>query len=288
LLYFRRFVAVHVRYVTDPACSWSWGAEPTLRRLTWEFGDALSFTYVMGGLARDYPSDPGVHAKLVVHWIEAAAATSMPLDPRLWIEGPIRSSYPACMAAVAAGDQGEAAAARYLRALREGLMCFRRKLDTTEALVEEARRAGLDVERFRIDLASNATVETFGAQLEEARRVPREARRQEGTVAARDGERLTFPSLTFTGDDGVVHGVYGMHPYERYRAAAEAAGASSPERGRPAPREALERFGRMAAAELEAVCGRPGPPLRAELWALATEWRLRPTRVLTGWLWELA
>ena len=69
----------------------------------------------------------------------------MPVDPRLWTEGPIRSTYPACMAVKAAAEQGPEAAGRYLRALREGLLCFRRKLDAKEALVEEARGAGLDV-----------------------------------------------------------------------------------------------------------------------------------------------
>ena len=92
----------------------------------------------------------------------------MPVDPRLWSEGPIRSTYPACMAVKAAAEQGADAAARYLRALREGLMCFRRKLDAPEALVEEARAAGLDVARFRIDLGSNAIVEAFGARPRDA------------------------------------------------------------------------------------------------------------------------
>src|SRR5215211_1031978 len=41
-------------YYTDPACSWSWGSEPKLRRLMWEFGDEVRFTWVMGGLARSY------------------------------------------------------------------------------------------------------------------------------------------------------------------------------------------------------------------------------------------
>ena len=93
----------------------------------------------------------------------------MPIDPRLWTEGPIRSTYPACMAVKAAAEQGADAAARYLRALREGLMCMRRKLDAPEALVEEARAAGLDVQRFRIDLGSHAIVEAFGADLDEPR-----------------------------------------------------------------------------------------------------------------------
>jgi predicted DsbA family dithiol-disulfide isomerase len=41
--------AVHVTYYTDPACPWSWAAEPAVRRLLVEFGDDISITYVMVG-----------------------------------------------------------------------------------------------------------------------------------------------------------------------------------------------------------------------------------------------
>src|SRR5204863_9984089 len=47
-------MAVRVRYFTDPSCAWSWSTEPKLRRLMVEFGDSLSWTYVMGGLTRDF------------------------------------------------------------------------------------------------------------------------------------------------------------------------------------------------------------------------------------------
>ena len=46
--------AVHVTYFTDPACPWSWAAEPALRRVLVEFGDDIAVTYVMGGLAREF------------------------------------------------------------------------------------------------------------------------------------------------------------------------------------------------------------------------------------------
>jgi predicted DsbA family dithiol-disulfide isomerase len=46
--------AVHVTYYTDPACPWSWAAEPGLRRLQAEFGATLRITYVMGGLVREF------------------------------------------------------------------------------------------------------------------------------------------------------------------------------------------------------------------------------------------
>ena len=99
---------------------------------------------------------------------------------------------------------------------------------------------------------------------------------------------MTFPSAIFIGGDGARHSVFGYSAYEDYRAAAEAAGARGG--GEPAPGvvEALRRYGRLATAEVEAICGLATPPAAAELWRLATEWKVKPTRVLTGYLWELA
>ena len=276
-------MAVQVRYFTDPACPWSWAIEPTVRRLMVEFGDSVSWTYVMGGFARDFTKwheDPGagvggtesVYPRLVRLWLDVADRSGMPLDPRLWTEGPIGSSYPACMAVKAAADQGADAATRYLRGLREGLMCFRRKLDTTEALVEEARRARLNVERFRIDLASNATVEAFGNDLEERRALG-----------------VDLPTLVFVAGDGARHAVSGFQrSYDPLREAALAAGASAVGSAPPSVPDALRRFGRMATREVEEVCGLAGPRAAAELWRLALEWQVKPTRVLTGDLWEPA
>jgi hypothetical protein len=238
-----------------------------LRRLLVEFGGEVQITYVMGGLAREYDRDL---SRLVNEWLDAADRSRMPLDPRLWHEAPLRSSYPACMAVKAAAEQGADAEARYLRALREGIMCRRRRLDSTEPLVEEARGAGLDPQRFRIDLESHAIVEAFGADLEEAR-----------------SERLTLPSIRFVGEAGDEWRGAG-HSYEDWRTAAVAAGARPSGEARPDVLGALARFGRMATPEIEAVCDLPGPRASAELWRLATEWRVKPTRFLTGELWELA
>nr|MDQ3648174.1 DsbA family protein [Actinomycetota bacterium] len=194
-------MAVDVRLYTDPACVASWTAQPALCRLAVEFGDDLRFTLVMGGLARGFE---GRHAELVAEWLDAADLSGMPVDPRLWTEGPIGSSYPACMAVKAAAEQGPVAAVRYLRALQEGLLCFRRKLDTAEALVEEARSAGLDAKRFRIDLGSNAIVEAFGNDLEEVR-----------------AAKAPLPSARF----GVEGWVRGPAPFDAWQAAAIGAGA---------------------------------------------------------------
>ena len=231
-----------------------------------EFGDGLAFTWVMGGMARE--AEPEVE-----EWLEIMSETGMPMDPLMWTEGPISSSYPACMAVKAAQEQVADGGYGYLRRLREGLVCFRRKLDTTEALVEEARRAGLDVERFRVDLGSHAIVEAFGADLEAARAIPNPVRE----------DRVPFPTLRFGDGDPL----FGRTPYDEYRAAAIAAGAE-PQDDRPGVEEAFKRFGAMALPEVMAVCDLPEPRALAELGRLGEAWKAKPVRVLSGHLWEPA
>jgi predicted DsbA family dithiol-disulfide isomerase len=281
-------VAVRVRYYTDPACSASWAAEPRLRRLLVEFGAQLEITYVMGGLAREFESPQ----ELVMKWLGHEAESGMPVDPRIWESDSPRSSYPACIAVKAAGEQGSAAAERYLRALREGFMCRRRKLDGPEALVEEARAAGLDAQRFRIDLESHATLEAFGSDLEDTRAIPDAAREAGLATEGSHGssvERLEFPALRVSGGNGGAEGwVGGDHSYEEWRAAVLGAGATPSEDTPPDVLAALGRFGRMARAELEAVCDLPGPRAGAEAWRLASEWRVKRVPVLASELWELA
>ncbi|HEX2104358.1 MAG TPA: DsbA family protein [Solirubrobacteraceae bacterium] len=266
---------VHVTYYTDPACPWSWAAEPGLRRLQAEFGDSLEITYVMGGLAREFRKP----LETMRHVLDAAEASGMPVDPRVWLDAPPRSSYPASLAVKAAAEQR--LDGPYLRVLREGMMAGRRALDTPDALTDAARQVpDLNVERFAIDLRSNAITEAFGADIERARGAAPETHTDER-------RRVPFPSFEFRGDDGAVHGVYDSGDAGELRAAALAAGAS-PNGGLPGVEDALRRFGRMATPEVAAVCDLPGPRAAAELWRLASEWRVRPDRVLTGELWTAA
>jgi predicted DsbA family dithiol-disulfide isomerase len=242
-------MAVDVLYVTDPACPDSWGAEPRRLRLEAEFGDGVSITYVMAGLAREF-TRPEQQAKA---WLDVAAATGMPADPRMWLDGPPKSSYPACLAVKAAAEQG--LDGPYLRRLREAFALDGRRADTSDALVALARDVpGMNVDRFAVDLQSNAIVEAFGSDLERAR-------------------AGAMPRWEVGGEvvDDVV-------------AAVRAAGA--PSRPLPSVEEALRRFGRLTAAEVAAVCDLPPPRALAELWRLALEWRARPDAPLSPRLWS--
>ncbi len=239
---------VRVSYFTDPACPWSWAVEPGLRKLVCELGDELEIEYVMAGMAREF-GDP---VSLVRESLEASAASGMPVDARLWLDGAPRSSHPACIAVKAAAEQGDPGP--YLRRLREGFMCRQRKLDTTDALVEAARGL-LDVDRFRIALGSHGTLESFASDLERAK-------------------GITLPTLHV---DGRTLSNFGE---------------LRPASGRDSPKldvvDALARFGSMATPEVSEVCELPGPRASAELWKLATDWKVKYERLGTGELWTKA
>ena len=131
-----------------------------------------------------------------------------------------------------------------------------------------ARRRAWTPGAFASTSGSNAIVEAFGNDLEETR--------------AADAP---LPSARF-GDDAWVRGPRALRGVAR----GGARGGREPASANRAPdvEAALRRFGRMAEPEVEAVCDLAGPRARAELWRLASEWRAKPTRVLTGWLWEPA
>ena len=82
--------------------------------------------------------------------------------------------------------------------------------------------------------------------------------------------------------------MFGEAGYEDWRAAAVAAGGTPTGAPRPDPLAAVARFGRLATVEVATLCDLPLTRASSELWALAVELRLRPVRVLTGTLWELA
>ena len=167
-------------------------------------------------------------------------------------------------------------------------MFERRKLDHPEALLAVARGTHLDRARFEIDLFSEAITEAFGADLDEVRNPPEEAREAHAVRRTEGHERISFPSAVFIGEErhAVWAGAARSHP--ELRDSALAAGAKQVNEGALEPLEAVRRFGRCATRELEILAEKPLPVLEAELWEMARDWKLKPVRALTGTLWEPA
>lgn len=153
-------------YIHDPMCSWCWGYKPTWEKLTSELPNGIQVEYLMGGLAPDnaepMPSDMKVMLEQTWRRIEAQLGTSFNYD--FWqLCQPVRTTYPACRAVIAAELQGQGEAiidaiqhAYYLRAMEPHLI---------KTHVFLAKELGLNMEQYERDLQSDGVENEFARQL---------------------------------------------------------------------------------------------------------------------------
>jgi putative protein-disulfide isomerase len=158
---------VTLHYIHDPMCSWCWGYKPTITQLEQQLPDSIAFNYVAGGLAPDStePMSLEMKTKLQAIWrtIENQLGTEFNHD--FWTDcEPVRTTYPACRAVIAAGLQNQyrdmleaIQKAYYLRAMLPHSM---------ETHLQLAAEIGLDVKQFENDLESKLVQDEFAAQLQ--------------------------------------------------------------------------------------------------------------------------
>jgi predicted DsbA family dithiol-disulfide isomerase len=263
-------------YYTDPFCPWCWAAEGAFRRLQAEYD--VEITFVIAGLAREV--DPAKAQKLALASLDAAADSGMPIDARAWLRDPPASTYPSGIAFHAVADQADPGP--FLRRVREAVQLEGRRMDRADGLLDAAREAGgLDLERLRVDFGSHEFLERFGADLERGRAV--DAPHHD------PGEgRVALPTVVFCGEDGLETWVTGDWQWEAWRSAALAAGARPRGEALPDPEAAVRRFGSITTAEVATVTGLPAVRAAAELWRLATDFRVTARRVPGGELWSPA
>ena len=161
---------IEIVHFADPWCWWSWGLEPVLQRLREVYGDHVKVTYKMGGEFESlaaWMQEYGVDEAGTVDWIrESTGMTGMPVVPDYYSRCGVTTSYPACRAFKAAELQSEELAAKFFRRLMEGfgLEC---RPATEETLLGLAADVGLDADRIRRDLHSDAVEKAFAADCEE-------------------------------------------------------------------------------------------------------------------------
>ena len=195
--------AVRVLYFTDPICSACWSIEPQLRRLQLEYGDHFYIEYHMGGLLPSwevYNSGPiSKPADVAHHWEDMSRYFEMPIDGDVWINDPLSSSYPPCIAYKAAELQGHVRASNFLRRIKE--MVFLEKINITrwDHLKLAAMECGLDTAQFATDYYGRAQ-QLFKEDL---------------SLAAHYGVR-GFPALYFSDSLNNQTSIYGYKPYEEF------------------------------------------------------------------------
>lgn len=207
-------------YFTDPICSSCWGAEPQLRRLKQQYGDAIDIQYHMGGLLPSWDGFNGggitKPSDVAGHWDEVSPHYRMPIIGDVWLEDPLPSSYPPSVAFKAAELQDHAKALVFLRRQREQVLTEKKNITKWPVIAEAATFAGLDTARMHSDF-NGAAKALFQADL---------------TLTRSLGVR-GFPTFIFSNAAGDRQLLYGAKPYAAFEAAVKAVAPNAQARTTP-------------------------------------------------------
>jgi putative protein-disulfide isomerase len=198
--------AIRMIYFTDPICSACWSIEPQLRKLLLEYGEQVEVEYHMGGLlpSWDVYSGGGISKPSDVshHWDEMSTHFGMPIDGNVWLEDPLPSSYPPCIAFKAAEIQDKEKAKLFLRRIKEMVFVEKKNIARWQNLQEAAASCQLDTVQMLADFNGSAR-QLFQSDLEMARQF---------------GVR-GFPAIYFFDASNKSSQIYGYAPYENFEQA---------------------------------------------------------------------
>jgi len=144
-------------YVLDPMCSWCWGFRQVFQQLLGKLPSDVQVQYVMGGLApdSDEPMPNKTRSYVQSQWRAVAHASNANFNWDFWKKcQPRRSTYPACRAVIAAGQQDEDKLPEMIDAIQHAYYQQARNPSDLHTLVELADEIGLDAGQFTKDIHS--------------------------------------------------------------------------------------------------------------------------------------
>lgn len=204
-----------ITHFTDPACPFAFSAEPVRWRLRWHYGDHLVWRTRMIVLTEE----PGEAERLAEGAPRLQRRHGMPIDPRPYARP--ASSFPACLAVVAARLNAPASEERLLRRLRVRVM-LGGLLDDPELIAAAARDVHLEPAQLEEWCARDDAKAALQADMEAARSPAPAARALDHKLGGPRGQRrYTAPSyeIARAEDDAAPVVVPGFNPVEAYEAA---------------------------------------------------------------------
>jgi len=145
-------------YIHDPMCSWCYAFKQSLSGLQQDLPTEINLIYVLGGLAADSnePMPETMQNAIQQAWqrIEKTVP-NIQFNYDFWaVNTPIRATYPACRALLAARKQSSEFELKLLQAIQQAY--YRQAKNPSLALTLEqcAIEVGLDKNNFIIDLNS--------------------------------------------------------------------------------------------------------------------------------------
>jgi len=162
-------------YIHDPMCSWCWAFRPVWTAVQKALPDALEIKYLLGGLApdSDVPMSAETQTMIRRHWqtIEQRVPGTE-FNFKFWMEcAPLRSTYPACRAVIAARLQDPQLEDRMILAIQQAYYLQARNPSDDDVLIDLAAGLSLDSEQFRYDLNSTTTQNLLMQDIQLSQRV---------------------------------------------------------------------------------------------------------------------
>jgi putative protein-disulfide isomerase len=265
---------VKVMYFTDPICSACWSIEPQLRKLLLEYGSGLTVEYHMGGLLPSWEGFNGggisKPSDVAHHWEEMSRYFGMPIDGDVWLNDPLASSYPPCIAVKAAEMQGATHASNFLRRIREMVFLEKKNITKWEHLKQAAFETGLDTAKLAADYKGDAVIRF----------------REDIQLSAKYGVR-GFPALFFSDSLNNQSTVYGYRPYEDFESALKKLAVDVPKKNYSSDGDHLFRhFTSLTDKEFSVLRGISATEAKAELNKLYSDGKIEKFESKNGNLWR--
>jgi len=143
-------------YIHDPMCSWCYAFEASFRTLQKALPASIRVIKLVGGLAPDttktMPDELQKNIQQTWRRIEQTVP-NMQFNYDFWIiNTPVRSTYPACRAILAAKKQGASFEDEMITAIQTAYYQKAKNPALQSTLLECAAKIGLDVSEFANDL----------------------------------------------------------------------------------------------------------------------------------------
>jgi putative protein-disulfide isomerase len=149
---------VQLFYIHDPMCSWCYAFSESLAGLQRDMPADIQMVYVLGGLAPDTtePMPEGLRQTIQQNWRRIEQTVPhVRFNFDFWaLNTPMRSTYPACRALLAARKQGMEYELKLLQAIQSAYYQQARNPSLASVLQECAAAVGLDEAMFSKDLIS--------------------------------------------------------------------------------------------------------------------------------------
>jgi len=160
-------------YIYDPMCSWCYAFERSLSEIKQQLPPLITFQGVLGGLAADSQQEMPDDTKIMVQNAWRNIEQSVPhiqFNYDFWTNNtPIRATYPACRALLAAEQQGKLYAEALRLQIQQAYYQDAKNPSLDAILLACAEQVGLNVQQFSSDFFSDEIEEKLQQQIQFSR-----------------------------------------------------------------------------------------------------------------------